>query len=107
VAGQPVTRKVDEIILHNTYMPDIAGYKGPQTVYAIARFNIESQNWSNVGWHYMISPDGVIWTGRPLESNWSGVEGHGFHSDYNTLKKCPGDLISKQMVLKWMEEASH
>jgi hypothetical protein len=35
------------------------------------------------------------------------AEGHGFHSDYNTLKKCPGDLISKQMVLKWMEEASH
>lgn len=152
---EPADRKVEEIILHHTYQPAIKNYKGQEIINSMVKFHVENNNWSYAGWHFMISPDGLIWTGRPININWTGVTGYrnqaisvtlllngdeelptdeqrkslvtvinvlckrfnidpkynfssnrGFHRDHNSRtfagKTCPGNLITKEMVLSWL-----
>jgi len=63
---QPCKRKVDEIILHHTWRPTMAQYKGEQTIKSIQQYHI-SQGWKDIGYHFLIAPDGNIWAGRPVE----------------------------------------
>lgn len=62
---QKVTRKVDEVILHHTWRPTKAQYRGKETIEGI-RAHHKSQGWKDIGYHLLIAPDGEIWLGRPL-----------------------------------------
>lgn len=66
IAKEPVTRKINEIILHHTTEPSIATYKGPETIFKMAESQMTIRNWSKISWHYAVSPDGLIWMGMPL-----------------------------------------
>jgi len=155
ISKEQTDRKVEEVILHHTYLPAIKNYKGSEIINSMAKVHIENNNWSYAGWHFMISPDGLIWTGRPINVNWTGVAGYrnqaisvtmllngdeelptdeqkkslivvisglckkfnidpnynfssnrGFHRDHNFSmvngKTCPGNLLTKEMVLSWL-----
>jgi len=76
LADEKVTRNVNEIVLHHTATPSIKNYSGPNVIKNIADYQVKSMGWSSPGWHYMISPDGVIWTGRNLNITPIGVPNH-------------------------------
>jgi hypothetical protein len=149
VKNEPVSRPVDEVILHHSYIPNSHDYKGLDTIKIFAEA-WEQRGYKSLAVHYLIAPDGTIWTGRPLNEPGThtagknkttvGVmlildgdkelpsnpqrealvallkalfskfkirasdnfaPGHGFHHDYFP-KTCPGTLITKQLVLSWL-----
>jgi N-acetylmuramoyl-L-alanine amidase-like protein len=69
VDSQPVNRLIDEVVLHHTYRPTRAEYRGGESIFAIARFQIEQFGWDRLGWHFAVAPDGVIWLGEPLNNS--------------------------------------
>lgn len=74
VRAEPKTRAIDEVILHSSDSP-AAAYRGPQTIFGLARFQVEERGWSNVSWHYAVAPDGSIWLGVPLAQAAAHVRG--------------------------------
>lgn len=67
IAAQPCSRQVWEVILHHTDGPKRASYKGAATVKAIHAYHTQKRGWSDIGYHYLVGPDGAIFLGRPLE----------------------------------------
>lgn len=78
VNDQPVTREISEVVLHSTWRPSAADYRGFVTLAAIARFSVEQNGWSDVPFHFAVAPDGDIWSGRPLQSTPASVQAHNF-----------------------------
>lgn len=71
IASWACPRQVWEVILHHTDGPKRASYKGLATVQGIHRFHTspepKGRGWSDIGYHYLVGPDGLIFLGRPLE----------------------------------------
>lgn len=76
VAGQPCHRPVQQIILHHTWRPTRAQYRGWATVQGIWRYHTQSNQWADIGYHYLVGPDGLAWLGRPLGEVGAHVAGH-------------------------------
>ncbi|MEI6949606.1 peptidoglycan recognition family protein [Paraflavisolibacter sp. H34] len=66
IEREKVERNVDELILHHTWKPDIKTYRGEKTIQNIAQVMVNDRGYSRAAWHYIVSPDGLVWTGRPL-----------------------------------------
>jgi len=64
IGRQPCARFVDEVTLHHS-ATKAEQYKGLSTV---QKFHHEHtrRGYSDIGYHYLIGPDGVIFLGRPL-----------------------------------------
>ncbi|MCX7777944.1 MAG: peptidoglycan recognition protein family protein, partial [Armatimonadetes bacterium] len=77
---QPCTRKVNEIILHHTWRPTASQYKGKQTIQAICDYHVREQGWGDIGYHFLIAPDGAIWAGRPVGQSGAHTRGRNAHS---------------------------
>ena len=54
------------IVLHHTYSPRASEYKGLATISGIWRYHTQNKGWSDIGYHFLVGPDGSIWLGRPL-----------------------------------------
>jgi hypothetical protein len=65
VRRQWCPRPVTEVILHHTYRPSAAQFKGARTIQAIDRVHARN-HWGGIGYHYLVAPDGGVWVGRPL-----------------------------------------
>ncbi|NWG75257.1 MAG: N-acetylmuramoyl-L-alanine amidase [Rubrivivax sp.] len=76
VAAQPCKRAVREVILHHTWRPSAAQYRGWTTVEAIRSYHVKQHGWRDIGYHYLVAPDGAIWLGRPLSETGAHVAGH-------------------------------
>jgi N-acetyl-anhydromuramyl-L-alanine amidase AmpD len=47
-------------------------YKGVETIEQFAKYHVEGHGWQGLGYHYVVSPGGVIFkTGYANESRWS------------------------------------
>jgi hypothetical protein len=68
IRGQTVGRTVDEIMLHHTERPQASEFQGKASVEDLVRFHVEGRGWSRAGFHYIITPAGEVWRGRPLEA---------------------------------------
>jgi hypothetical protein len=62
------TRSIDQVHVHGTWEPSIAGWKGEPSMQAMWRFHTQTNGWRDVAQHVTIAPDGAIWTGR--DWNW-------------------------------------
>lgn len=72
VQKQPkATRKIVEIIVHCTATPEGRDY----AIETIRRWHLE-RGWKEIGYHYVVHPDGVIEAGRPEAQVGSHVAGH-------------------------------
>lgn len=60
----PLTRKIKTIHIHHTAEPNKGNYKGLKTIESIHRYHTETRGWSDIGYHWIISPEGTIWVGR-------------------------------------------
>ncbi|KXG42886.1 N-acetylmuramoyl-L-alanine amidase [Tepidibacillus decaturensis] len=70
------TRPINHIQIHHTWKPRKTDYQGEKTIEAIWRYHTETIGWSDIGQHFTISPDGLIWDGRDLNVIPAGISGH-------------------------------
>lgn len=65
-------RQIDEIVLHCTATP----YMREVHIDEVRRWHVQGRNWSDVGYHYLITLDGILEKGRELETVGAHVKGH-------------------------------
>jgi hypothetical protein len=75
-----VTRGLREIVLHHTWEPTAARYRGQQTWDAIRRFHMVDRGWSDIGYHLGIAPDESLWLLRPIPRQGAHVKGNNRHT---------------------------
>ncbi len=53
------------IVLHHTWKPTSAQYLKDATIRGIQNYHMNDNKWSDIGYHFLIGPEGVIYQGRP------------------------------------------
>lgn len=95
-------RKLDTIIVHCS-----ATESG--TVESIRKYHMKVNGWSDIGYHFVIYPNGVVVTGRPIEQAGAHCQGANAYSvgvclignksfsdaQFKSLRKLVGDLKKK------------
>ncbi len=76
VRAQACNRPIREVILHHTWRPTAAQYQGRATVEGIYTYHTRELGWRDIGYHYLVSPIGEVWLGRPLGEVGAHVAGH-------------------------------
>ena len=76
--GLKITRKIKVVQLHHTYIPSYKQFKdnnheAVQT--GMRNTHIKTNGWSDIGQHFTIFPDGVILTGRNINTAPAGIKG--------------------------------
>ncbi len=66
VSTTPVSRSIDRVIVHHTWRPTAADYRGIATVAGVRRYHVQSRGWTDNGYHMMVAPDGALFRCRPL-----------------------------------------
>lgn len=66
VQGSVSGHRPVSITLHHSQGPN-ASYSGAGTVRGIQRYHQGTKGWADIGYHYLIGPDGQIFEGRKLE----------------------------------------
>jgi hypothetical protein len=65
-----LTRIISYIHIHHTAIPTKTDYKGKETILAIKKYHTDpvpaGRGWGDIGYHFIVSPDGDIWIGRDL-----------------------------------------
>lgn len=63
------------IVVHHTYQPTAADYLShgrdqdrALMVRRIQRYHQIDRGWSDIGYHFLIGPDGVVYEGRPIDA---------------------------------------
>lgn len=70
--------EIDSIIIHHSWSPDQESYHEANTIAGIQNFHMDTRGWDDVGYHYLVGPDGLIFRGRPeLVSGAHCVPNHG------------------------------
>ena len=54
----------NKITIHHTWVPTIAQHRGAATIAGIQNYHMDTNGWSDIGYHYLIGPDGTIFKGR-------------------------------------------
>lgn len=76
----PTSRTINEVVLHHTWSPTAAQYRGQSTWDAIRRYHVETNKWSDIGYHFGIGPDLSLWRLRPVEKVGAHVLGRNAHT---------------------------
>ncbi|HNX74723.1 MAG TPA: peptidoglycan recognition family protein [Candidatus Rifleibacterium sp.] len=76
---------VQRLIVHHSYLPNQASYKGAATIRGIQNYHMDDPktSWADIGYHFLIGPDGVIYQGRP-----EGVVGAHCSPNTNSVGVC-------------------
>jgi len=80
LAQTRVGRRIDEVVIHHTWRPTAAQYRGIETVRGVRRYHMGVRGWSDNGYHVMIGPDGRIFLCRPLHRSGAHVSGRNAHT---------------------------
>ena len=78
IKGLNVKRKVIRVQLHHTYSPSYKHFTGSnhETLQSNMRnYHVKTNGWNDIGQHFTIFPDGIIMTGRSIETNPAGIYG--------------------------------
>lgn len=69
-------RKIDSIILHCTATPEGRDYP----IEEIRRWHVVGNGWKDIGYHFVVHPDGTVEEGRPVEQIGAHCKGHNSNS---------------------------
>ena len=69
-------RKIDSIILHCTATPEGRDYPTEE----IRRWHVVGNGWKDIGYHFVVHPDGTVEAGRPVEQIGAHCKGHNSNS---------------------------
>ena len=72
-----VTRSIKLIQLHHTWSPNYSHFKGNHLTLqrGMQTTHIKNNGWSDIGQHFTIFPDGMICTGRDINTSPAGIKG--------------------------------
>lgn len=63
--SRPTPHTPTRIVLHHSWAPTAAQYHGEATIRAIQRYHMDTQRWADIGYHFLIAPDGdKVFAGR-------------------------------------------
>ncbi len=80
LAHAQITRRIDEVVVHHTWRPTAAEYRGIETVRGVRRYHMQVRGWSDNGYHVMVGPDASIFLCRPLDRAGAHTRGRNAHS---------------------------
>ena len=69
-------RKINKIIIHCSATPEGRDVSPEE----IKRWHVEERGWSDVGYHFIITIDGVVHSGRTIEIQGAHTKGHNSES---------------------------
>ncbi len=75
-----VQRSIRSVIVHHTWRPTAAEYRGLATIRAVRQYHTNVRGWSDNGYHIMIGPPGDIFLCRPLRRAGAHCKGQNAHS---------------------------
>jgi N-acetylmuramoyl-L-alanine amidase len=87
-----MTRQVNKIIVHCTATPEGRDV----TVDEIRRWHVEEKNWSDIGYHWIVTLNGTLERGRP--EHIQGAHAKGFNK--NSIGLCYVGGVDKDMTPK-------
>lgn len=61
--GVPHTPRA--IVIHHTSAPTAKQWRDKSSMRAVQSHHMDANGWSDIGYHYVIGPDGVLYEGRP------------------------------------------
>ena len=75
-------RDINEIIIHCTDTPPSWGQMltPRQQLAEIRRWHVEENGWKDIGYHYIVTRDGTVVKGRPVDQVGAHVKGHNANS---------------------------
>lgn len=73
-------RKITEVVLHHTWAPTAAQYRGQATWDGIRRYHMDVRGWSDIGYHLGVGPDGSMWRLRDMGRSGAHVLNRNAHS---------------------------
>lgn len=53
------------LTVHHASSPDYAQYQGAASIRGIQNFHMNNRGWSDIGYHYVVGPEGKLYEGRP------------------------------------------
>ncbi|MEJ6791980.1 MAG: N-acetylmuramoyl-L-alanine amidase [Lacinutrix sp.] len=65
-------RTINKIIIHCSATPECRDVSPEE----VTRWHVEERGWSDVGYHFIITIDGVVHSGRPIERQGAHAKGH-------------------------------
>lgn len=103
-------RKIDLIVVHCSDS-DIPSHDNIET---IRKWHVNERGWSDIGYHYFITKDGTVHTGRPLNIAGAHVRGYNSRSigiclsgrngftdeQFKSLERLCRELVSKFNLTK-------
>lgn len=78
LSGQKITRKITVIQLHHTYSPSYKNFTGKnhlQLQQNMKNYHVQSRGFADIAQQFTIFPDGMIMTGRSLNTAPAGIKG--------------------------------
>lgn len=87
-----MARQVNKIIVHCTATPEGRDV----TVDEIRRWHVEEKNWSDIGYHWIVTLNGTLERGRP--EHIQGAHAKGFNK--NSIGLCYVGGVDKDMIPK-------
>jgi N-acetylmuramoyl-L-alanine amidase len=108
------------VVLHHSFQPKASAFGGDRTIRGIQDFHMDKQNWSDIGYHFLVSPDGLlIYEGRPVDAigahcgntnkkaravfgNTNSI-GICLIGDYDTEKPSPQAVLTIQGLISFLE----
>ena len=65
-------RDINSIIVHCSD----SNIKSHDNIETIRKWHVDERGWSDIGYHYVITQDGVVHEGRPLSRRGAHARGH-------------------------------
>ncbi|MGD8239461.1 MAG: N-acetylmuramoyl-L-alanine amidase [Armatimonadota bacterium] len=87
IRGDVPPRPIRMIIWHHFEVPAARDYAGIETMRRVRRYHVEERGWEDVGYNWLLAPDGDIFTGRSLASG-DGAHTIGHNHDSVGLGMC-------------------
>lgn len=73
-----ITRQITRVQLHHTHSPSYTHFKGNNHVSlqnGMRNYHVNTNGWNDIAQHFTIFPDGIIMTGRNLNTTPVGIKG--------------------------------
>lgn len=63
------------IVLHHSAVPTAREYRGAISVRQIQDFHMDTRNFDDIGYHFVLGPEGALYEGRPISTVGAHAEG--------------------------------
>ena len=113
-ARAPACQSADaprRIYLHHTVTPFRDALSPEARMRQIQAYHMDTQGWCDIGYHYVVSPDGRIWQGRPENRLGTHVANHNTNSTGisfmgNYMEDHPTDrqLANTGRLVRWLRD---